>query len=154
MSENENCSANGCPMFGTVKSGTNGEGGWYCMCHFNREPRTNDDITSMLRRSFYIVDAVRDIRCSYGRADWGEKYRNIQKILIQANRRDLLLGQPDESPHAPGKPIVRQWLARLEGDLMRQAAKIGRAATGPQTVATAPVIGLTHAATYFGEVDA
>ena len=27
MNDNENCTANGCPMLGTVKSGTNGEGG-------------------------------------------------------------------------------------------------------------------------------
>lgn len=62
------------------------------------------------------------------------------------------MGAPDESPHRPGKPIVRMWLARLESELMRLSGG-SRGAGASGVVQTAPVIGPTHAMQHYAEVD-
>lgn len=62
MNENERCAANGCPLVGTRKSATNGEGAWFCSCHFNRDPSANDAITLAIRTNSAIGRAAMQAR--------------------------------------------------------------------------------------------
>lgn len=140
MNENERCAANGCPLFGTRKTATNGEGAWFCSCHFNREPAQNDAITAKLRLHMHIVNATIDIRRFYGTEDWADAYRGVKKLLREAERLDLMIA--DDEP-------VRTWLARLEGTLIELTVGIGKKQRLSTTVPTAPVIGPTHASAYF-----
>ncbi|MBB3257689.1 hypothetical protein F4827_002554 [Paraburkholderia bannensis] len=106
------CAAFGCPLLGTVGS----EGRWYCFCHVNKPSNFNDAITRELRdRQMPIVEATLSIRRHFSSFhDVPEAYRAIQRLLIDADRKDLLLGAggADCSPHRPGKPIVKMWLTR------------------------------------------
>lgn len=143
------CAAFGCPLFGTVGS----DGRWFCFCHVNKPTVLNDSITRVLReKQSHIVDATLSIRAHHS-SFYGEDaaYRAIQKLLIDAGRRDLLLGEKDCSPERPGKPIVKMWLMRLERELLDSIADIGEQKRIPTTVQTAPVIGPTHATEHMPE---
>ncbi|WP_103852149.1 hypothetical protein [Burkholderia pseudomallei] len=141
------CPAYGCPLLGTVGS----DGKWYCFCHAGRPSAANDAITQTLHAHAPIVDATLSIRRHFSsfRDDPGA-YRSIQRALLEHGREDLLFGKADESPHRPGKPIVKQWLARLERELMRLTSGLGQQRI-PTTVPTAPVIGPTHAMQHYTE---
>lgn len=143
------CAAYGCPLLGSVGS----DGRWYCFCHAGRPTNQNDAITLLLREHMPIVQSTISIRGHAGsfHAD-PEGYRAIQRALTDHGRKDLLMGAPDESPHRPGKPIVRMWLARLESELMRLSGG-SRGAGASGVVQTAPVIGPTHAMQHYAEVD-
>lgn len=137
------CAAYGCPLFGSL-----GGAPWYCFCHANRPPASNDAITGILHgdAAWAIVQATLDIRRhSSSFADAPNAYRRIQQRLIEADRRDLLLGKVDESPHKPGNPIVRMWLARLESELIKLTASAGTQHGPSGIVKTGTVIGPTHA---------
>jgi hypothetical protein len=154
MSENASewgmCAAHGCPLFGTL-----GGAPWYCFCHHGRPNGANDAITMHLRGELSpIVEATLSIRRCFGSfRDHPDVYRSIQKALINADRRDLLLGEADCSPHRPGKPIVKQWLARLERELIKATEGYGRQQGLSGIVPTAPIIGPTHAMTHYTETD-
>lgn len=140
------CAAYGCPLFGTVGS----DGRWFCFCHVNRPSAINDSITRALREELAeIVECTLDIRRCFSSFYGNESaYRTIQKRLIETDRKDLLLGDADCSPHRPGKPIVKMWLQRLERELIDYTAKFGEQDRIPLTVPTAPVIGPTHASAF------
>ncbi|UUX38865.1 hypothetical protein NTJ56_08700 [Burkholderia contaminans] len=143
------CAAFGCPLFGTVGS----DGRWYCFCHAGRPSAANDAITQALHANAPIVDATLSIRRHFSSfRDDPAAYRAIQRALRDHGREDLLFGKPDESPHRPGKPIVKQWLARLERELIRLTADLGQQRF-PVTVPTAPVIGPTHALQHYSEIQ-
>jgi hypothetical protein len=142
------CAAFGCPLLGTVGS----EGQWYCCCHVHRPTALNSAITARLRGYLApVVETTLDIRrCGASLHESAELYRVIQRRLIAAGRRDLLLGfnGADCSPHRPGKPIVKQWLARLEGVLIAACAATGSSGRVSATVPTEPLDGPAHAAEF------
>ncbi|MBR8147053.1 hypothetical protein [Burkholderia vietnamiensis] len=145
------CAAYGCPLLGTM-----GGDKWYCFCHANRPNGSNDDITNVLRSdaAWAIVQATLDIRRHFGSfVDAPDAYRRIQQRLIEADRRDLLLGKADESPNKPGKPIVRTWLARLESELVKLTASAGRQQGPSGIVKTGTVIGPTHIGGYMPDTE-
>lgn len=132
------CAAFGCPLLGSIGS----EGRWFCFCHVNKPSTFNDSITRELReRQMHIVDSTLDIRRHYS-SFFGDDaaYRAIQARLIGAGRKDLLMSA-DERQNGG----VRAWLMRLERELVEAVAEIGVQKRMPATVATAPVIGPTHA---------
>ncbi|MGN6657069.1 MAG: hypothetical protein ACTHJ9_17250 [Rhodanobacter sp.] len=144
------CAAFGCPLFGTMGRG----GDWYCFCHWGKQSGANDAVTAKLRSGecLPIVEATLDIRrCFSSFRDCPDIYRALQKRLADVGRRDLLLGEIDSSPHRPGKPIVKQWLARLERELMRLTEDIGTQLRMPTTVPSVPVIGPTYAMQHYTE---
>ncbi|MBJ9895247.1 hypothetical protein [Burkholderia cenocepacia] len=142
------CAAFGCPLFGTVGS----DGRWYCYCHAGRPSATNDAITQMLHAHEPIVKATISIRRNFASfRDNPNAYRAIQRGLVDHSRSDLLLGKADESPHAPGKPVVKLWLARLERELISLTADLGQQRLDTGIVPTAPIIGPTHALQHYTE---
>ena len=145
------CAAYGCPLFGTVGS----DGKWWCFCHVHKPSVFNDAITRELReKQMLIVEATLSIRRNFSSfRDNPGAYREIQRALRAHGREDLLFGKPDESPHRPGKPIVKQWLARLERELIKLTENFGKQERLPSTVPTAPVIGPTHALQHFTEIQ-
>jgi hypothetical protein len=143
------CAAFGCPLLGSMGS----DGRWYCFAHVNKPSGMNDAITAKLRGPLAsVVETTLDIRrCGASFHDSPGLYRAIQRRLLEANRRDLLLGAngADRSPHVSnGAPIVKQWLARLESFIETACAEVGGAKLAHSNVPTAPVIGPTHAMGY------
>lgn len=136
------CAAFGCPLFGTLGH----DGHWYCFCHAGKPSVFNDAITRELREhQMPIVEATLSIRQHFSSfRDAPDAYRSIQNKLIGMDRRDLLFGNADCSPHRPGKPIVKMWLQRLEAVLIEATADIGAQKRIASTVPTAKVIGPTH----------
>jgi hypothetical protein len=102
-------------LLGTLGRGSD----WFCGCHHGALSADWQRITQTLRENDAIVSAVLDIRACgssfYGR---DEVYRTIQRRLIAAGRRDLLLGAADATEHNGGQMVVKQWLARLERELL------------------------------------
>lgn len=145
------CAAFGCPLFGTLGS----DGKWFCFCHHGKPSTFNDAVTRELRdRQMHIVESTLSIRRHFSSfRDAPDAYRAIQNKLIGADRRDLLLGEKDCSPHRPGKPIVKMWLARLELALIEATGEIGVQKQILSTVQTAPVIGPTHASNFHPYAD-
>lgn len=146
------CFVEHCPLFGSLGRGSE----WACYCHYRAESRDFNEITAMVWRERHIGESAVLIRMHYGTDQWAETYRQIQRALIAAERRDLLFNADgkDTPPVAVvGRempPVVKMWLARLELELETMANAIGH---GPRqlefsTVPTAPVIGPTHASTY------
>ena len=144
------CAAYGCPLLGSVGS----EGKWYCFCHCGRPSSMNDAISMKLRSDdcWAIVEAALSIRRCFGSfGDKPDEYRRVQARLVNAGRKDMLMGEADCSPYRPGKPIVKMWLARLESELIRMTcSSIVVRPSG--IVQTASVIGPTHALQHFTEV--
>lgn len=136
------CAAFGCPLFGTLGH----DGQWYCFCHAGKPSVFNDAITRELREKLMpVVEATLSIRRHFSSfRDEPDAYRAIQNKLIGMDRRDLLLGNADCSPHRPGKPIVKMWLMRLEAVLIEATADIGVQKRVSSAVPTAQVIGPTH----------
>jgi hypothetical protein len=134
------CAAYGCPLFGTVGS----DGRWFCFCHVNKPNPINDSITRVLREEqMHIVEATLSIRRNFGSFHVDpDAYRALRRSLIEADRKDLLLG---------AREPVRAWLLRLERHLIDSVADIGEQKRLPTTVPTAPVIGPTHATEHFSE---
>ncbi|WP_257834559.1 hypothetical protein [Burkholderia glumae] len=142
------CAAFGCPLLGTVGS----DGRWYCYCHAGRPSSVNDSITATLHANAPIVDATLAIRRNFGSfRDNPNAYRAIQRGLTEHGRPELLLGKDDESPHKPGKPIVKMWLARLERELIALTSDLGQQRLDTGIVPTKPVIGPTHALQHYTE---
>ncbi|WP_341313896.1 hypothetical protein WN982_00365 [Paraburkholderia sp. IMGN_8] len=144
------CSAYGCPMVVTTRSG----GRWYCACHAGKSPALNDQITRELRRLDFIVDSVIDLRKEYSLGDWEAASNRIQARLIAAGRRDLAIGAADCSPHRPGVPIARMWLQRLERILIEATdAAASRSTFVPSVPLRKSIIGPTHASTVHPYAD-
>ncbi|MDN7481905.1 hypothetical protein QZM38_13830 [Burkholderia orbicola] len=144
------CAAFGCPLLGSVGS----DGKWYCFCHAGRPSGSNDAVTLTLREHMPIVESTLSIRRHFGSfRDDPNGYRAIPRALTEHGRTDLLLGKADESPHKPGKPIVRMWLARLERELISLTADLGQRRLDTGIVPTAPVIGPTHALQHYTEIE-
>lgn len=145
------CAAYGCPLLGSLGS----DGRWYCFCHVNKPSSVNDAITQELRGDELapIVKSTLDIRKHHSSFyDAPDAYRMIQERLIRAGRSDLLLSDEiDTSSHSPGKPIVKMWLMRLERALIDATKDLGQTKRIPTTVATAKVIGPTHAMQHYSE---
>lgn len=140
------CAAYGCPLFGSLGSGDR----WWCFCHVNKPSGMNDEITQKLRSAELeaIVQTTLELRANFcALRDVPRVYRNMQERLRRIGREDLLLGEKDCSPHRPGKPIVKMWLARLEMELI-DATGSARIQNAP---ALAPVIGPTHALQHYTE---
>ncbi|MCW3678236.1 hypothetical protein [Burkholderia cenocepacia] len=145
------CAAFGCPLLGSVGS----DGKWYCFCHAGRPGSSNDTVTLALREHMPIVESALSIRRHFGSfRDNPNGYRAIQRALTDHGRPDLLLGKADESPHKPGKPIVKMWLARLERELISLTGGAGNRGNGPSAIVpTAPVLGPTHALQHYTEIE-
>lgn len=153
------CFVSGCPLFGSLGRGSE----WACYCHFNADARDFSEITNMLLRERAIGESAVEIRMHHGRDVWPATYRAIQKRLADAGREALLFNAdgkdtPPSPPCRPGmKPVVKMWLARLESQLSHLADEIGQKSrgvprlSGPRTVATAPIIGPTHAMQHYTE---
>ncbi|WP_395066155.1 hypothetical protein [Paraburkholderia silvatlantica] len=142
------CAAFGCPLLGSLGS----EGQWYCFCHAHKPSSINAVITAKLRGQLApIVETTLDIRrCGASFHQSPDLYRAIQRRLLAAGRRDLLLGAngADCSPYRPGEPNVKLWLGRLEGVLIATCAELGTARRQSATAQTALVEGPTHAAQF------
>jgi hypothetical protein len=124
------CSAYGCPLAGTLKRGDR----WVCYAHFDCDPGRNDEVTRVIRRHRAVWCATLDIRAWYGTDDWPQVYRAICLRLCAASRADLMPGDIDCSPYRPGRPIVQQWLARLERFLLDAVDReLRETRHGPQT---------------------
>lgn len=144
------CAAYGCPLFGSV----GGDGRWFCFCHAGRPSASNDAVTQRLRSDecWPLVQSSLEIRRNLGSFhDAPDAYRAIQRRLAIADRKDILMGSADCSPHKPGKPIVRMWLARIERELIRLTGSSGKQQGLSGLVPTAPVIGPTHAMQHYTE---
>jgi hypothetical protein len=138
------CAAYGCPLFGTVGS----DGRWFCFCHVNKPTVLNDSITRVLREEqAHIVDASLSIRRHLS-SFFGEDaaYREIQRLLIEGGRKDLLMSASEKQNGG-----CRAWLQRLERELIDSVASIGEQKRIPMTVPTAPVVGPTHATEHFSD---
>ncbi|MGF6957972.1 hypothetical protein [Paraburkholderia youngii] len=142
------CAAFGCPLLGTLGS----DGRWFCFCHIHKPSSLNDAITARLRGPLsHIVAATLDIRrCGASFHQSPETYRVIQQRLMSAGRRDLLLGAngADCSPHRPGRPIVKQWVARLEGVLIASCAELEKPERQRTQVQTTLIAGPKTAAEF------
>lgn len=135
------CGAFGCPLVGSLGRGDM----WCCFCHYDAPSGAFQEITKAIRDVEWLARSTVEIRAFYGRDEWPAIYRGIQRRLITAGRRDLLLCEADSSPHRPGKPIVKQWLARLESEILQQVKSLKRHRVAPPpTVQTAPVDGPSH----------
>jgi hypothetical protein len=138
---NGQCAIYGCPLFGSMGRGVD----WVCHCHHDAAASDLQAITAVLRQHSAVGAATVDIRLYYGSDYWPSAYRGIQRRLIEAGLSDLLFGSAD---CPAGRPVVRQWLARLEGYLL-QACDAARSAQysryAPRTVPTSPIIGPTNA---------
>lgn len=150
------CFVSGCPLFGSLGRGSE----WACYCHYRADASDFSEITNIVLRERHIGEAGVLIRMHYGKESWPDTYRAIQRKLIEADRRDLLFNAdgkdtPPSPPCRPGMPpVVKMWLARLETELEQMANAVGRGDPGmfSKTVATAPVIGPTHAMSHYAEV--
>jgi hypothetical protein len=148
------CFVASCPLFGSLGRGDE----WACFCHFACDSKDFNEITNMLLRERAIGESAVQIRMFYGTDAWAEIYRAIQKRLIDAERKDMLFNADgtDCPPESEGRPVVKQWLARLESELSHMADEIARNNRTPaqrvlRTVPTAPVIGPTHAMQHYTE---
>lgn len=150
------CFVSGCPLFGSMGRGSD----WACYCHVNAEPGHFNEITAMLKRERAIGESAVEIRMYYGTEHWPSAYRDIQKRLIAADRKDMLFNadSKDTPPSPPCRegmpPVVKMWLARLESELSHMAEDIDHSARAPRTAhlfPTAPVLGPTHAMTHYSE---
>ena len=137
------CGAFGCPLFGSLGRGDM----WVCFCHLDALSGDFQGITKAIRAHAYLADATKDIRRFYGHDEWPTVYRQIQRRLIEAGRRDLLLGAPDCSPHREGRPVVKLWLMRLEFELLRLTQSSSARRAAPPTP-TAPLAGPSHVTDY------
>ncbi|MDR6384954.1 hypothetical protein [Paraburkholderia caribensis] len=108
------CSSRACPLLGTVGRG----GQWWCFCHFEADAGEADTVTRIVRSHRAIYTATLDVRAHVGADDWPRVYRSVQQRLLDAGHADLLPCELDASPYRPGRPIVQQWLARLERFLL------------------------------------
>ena len=135
------CGAYGCPLVGSFGRGDM----WCCFCHYDASSGAFQEITRAIKEVEFIARSTVEIRACFGTEQWPSVYRGIQRRLITAGRRDLLLCEADSSPHRPGKPVVKRWLNRLETEILQsvQSLKAARRAP-PPTVQTAPVDGPSH----------
>jgi len=101
MSTKVNCSAHGCPMIGSMSRSTVGTDEYLCNIHFFAASSQWQKITYRLNINKFLVEAINLIRA---RRD----YREIQRLLIDNDRRDLLR-EKDES--------AQKWLYRLDSVL-------------------------------------
>ncbi|WP_277187646.1 hypothetical protein [Caballeronia sp. BR00000012568055] len=104
------CGVPGCPLVGTIGRA----GQWWCYCHFDADTSANDAITRVIRKHRAVYLATVDVRASIGTDGWPRMYRTVQERLLDAQCADLMPCELDASPYRPGRPIVSQWLARLE----------------------------------------
>ncbi|MEX3635988.1 hypothetical protein [Paraburkholderia sp. BR14320] len=142
---NGQCAIYGCPLAGSLGRGDE----WVCYCHYGAAADDLQAITQVLRQNRAIGESTVDIRLFYGTDHWPSAYRGIQRRLLDAGLPDMLPGEADRAPDRPGGPVVKQWLARLEGYLLHACDAVRSARNSrhaPRLVPTAPVIGPTHIA--------
>jgi len=145
------CFVEHCPLFGSMGRGSE----WACYCHYRADASDFNEITNLVWRERHIGEAGVLIRMHYGKDSWGEAYRQILRMLIAADRKDLLFNADGkDTPPPPSRegmpPVVRMWLARLELELETMANEIGHGRQATlATVPTAKVIGPTHAMTHY-----
>lgn len=139
------CWVYGCPLPGSL--GRVDE--WVCFAHHDAAASDLQAITAVLHRLRAVGESALDIRLFYGTDDWVSAYRGIQRRLREAGMDDMLFGEADSSPYRPERPIVKQWLARLEGCILHACDEVKSARSSrfvPHTVPTAAVSGPTHIA--------
>jgi hypothetical protein len=134
------CDAFACPLFGSVGRA----GAWVCLCHANADSAVWQEITRLVRENEAIAASTLDIRRFQHSEDWPSVYRAIVRRLREAGRDDLLpTAEKDGSPYRTERPIVGQWLMRLELELVRICEAVKPKHTPsygiPATVPTAPV---------------
>lgn len=148
---NGQCAIYGCPLTGSLGRGD----AWVCFCHYDASASDLQAITAVLRRHKAVGAAACDIRLFYGTDDWPTAYRGIRRRLLDAGMADMLPGGGDQgeatdvdcAAQRPGRPIVKEWLARLEGYLLHACDAVRSARTSryvPFLVPTAPIVGPTH----------
>jgi hypothetical protein len=150
------CFVEHCPLFGSLGRGSE----WACYCHYRAESRDFNEITAMVWRERHIGESAVLIRMHYGTDAWAHTYRHIQKMLVAAERPDLLFnadGKDTPPISIVGRempPVVKMWLARLELELETMANAIGhgRQPLLPNVPPTAKLIGPTHAAQFLPEL--
>ncbi len=116
------CACPGCPLLGSFGRG----GDWYCFCHYDTDYGARDFVTAVIRRHFAVYRASVDGRRGFASDAWPQAYREVQQRLIDFGYSDLLPDARDASPYRPGRPIVQQWLARVErflSDAVRAALR-------------------------------
>ena len=131
------CAAFGCQLPGTDRRGD----AWLCYCHFEASPGTTDLVTRAIRRHRAVYTATLDVRASACTDEWLRVYRQVQQRLFDGGYEDLLPDRRDFSPYHPGRPIVQQWLTRLErflADAVRDEVRQVLAQTNPEPVAKRP----------------
>lgn len=135
------CAAYGCPLFGTLGS----DGRWYCFCHVNKPSVFNDAITRELReRQLEVVEVTLAIRRDSIHGN-GSRELSVTRSALKNHPLGAELGFSKKDGNASG------WLLRLERHLIEATADIGTQKRMPATVATAPVIGPTHAMQHYTE---
>lgn len=100
------CAAYGCPMLGTMSSGTGG-GEFMCHVHYRRPASLLQSITVEVNFHQWLAHAIRDIRARSHNPDWRKTYERIQNDLAQSERTDL----------THKRESVDQWMVRLEAEL-------------------------------------
>jgi hypothetical protein len=130
------CAAYGCPLSGSLGRGDQ----WMCFCHYDADANAFQAITKAIRDLEPVTVSTLEIRRYFGTDEWTSAYRGVQRRLIEANRRDLLINGDDVS--------VKAWLARLETEILDACQNLKGARHTPPTVGTVPVIGPTHIAGY------
>lgn len=135
------CEAFGCPLLGTLGS----EGRWYCFCHAGKPSVFNDSITHELRENqSQVVDVTLALRRDSIHGNGSSELSKARKAL-----RDHPAAAELAFRKADGN--ATGWLLRLERHLIQATSDIGVQKRIPSTVATAPVIGPTHAMTHYTE---
>lgn len=102
------CAANGCPMFGSLTSATNGGGEFWCFLHFGCKAGTSHAITAELKRLGWLVSIAQQTRAYAGSKGWDDIEKAAEKE-IKLNQSSHLLRGDHES--------LGKWLGRLENTL-------------------------------------
>lgn len=115
------CTANGCPMFGSMTSSTTGgpghggaDGEYYCFLHFGCKPGTSHAITNELQRLSWLVKLTQAVRAKGGSKEWD--------ALETAANREIRLNQSSHLIRGDHESLPK-WLARLEDTLRAACAE-------------------------------
>jgi hypothetical protein len=102
------CFAYGCPMQGSISSGTTGSSKWLCWLHHGEEADRWQRITADLRRMEWLVMTITTLRRDCGSVHWDEAYATADRAMRQHQRSDLR--------HIEGEKLLN-WFSRLDAAL-------------------------------------
>lgn len=104
------CAAHGCPMPGSMSQSTSGNDKWFCRFHNNIEYDSWRNVSSQLNRMFWLVSSLNKILARKSFDDWEGTYRNIQNVMRQNQRSDLLYNEEIDFG-------IYGWILRLDREI-------------------------------------